>query len=98
MGCVSSAPETPAVEIVIQKPVVNQHKINLDNKFPDTVATEHINISKIGSYHVIHGTKAVINVQQCHIIGYLDDSNTFHNDKSPYVETVCKKFDIEFKK
>jgi len=93
MGCISSSPQTPTdTDSTEPKGLVRKMTITVST----TAATDDINISKIGIYYVIQGTKAVMDIHNCHVIGYLDDNNIFHQDESDYVTSICKKFDIQF--
>jgi hypothetical protein len=100
MGCVSSSPDSPLPHADSPHSDSVADGKGLVRKFTITVsanaATEDINITKIGSHFVIQGTKAVVDIQQCNVIGYLDEGNVFHNDKSEYIVSICKKFDVEF--
>ena len=95
MGCVSSAPDSPNADAdtsTEQKGLVRKMTITVSAN----AATEDINISKIGTHYVIQGTKAVMDIHNCNIIGYLDDGNLFHDDESEYIKSVCTKFDLLF--
>lgn len=96
MGCVSSSPDSLHVDsshaVGEEKGIVRKMTITLSAN----AASEDINISKIGSHYVIQGTKAVVDIHDCTIIGYLDEGNVFHNDESEYVKSICKKMDLLF--
>jgi hypothetical protein len=96
MGCVSSSPDSPHADshnaVGEEKGIVRKMTITLSAN----AAAEDINIAKIGSHYVIQGTKAVVDIHDCTIIGYLDDGNVFHNDESEYVKSICKKMDLLF--
>lgn len=95
MGCVSSSPNSPNADssaVGEEKGIVRKMTITLSAN----AAAEDINISKIGSHYVIQGTKAVVDIHDCTVIGYLDDGNVFHNDESEYVKSICKKMDLLF--
>lgn len=59
-------------------------------------AEDDIEISKHGEYHIIHGTRAVIDIATCEIIGYIENE-VFIKECSDYVKSVCAKYNISFR-
>ena len=59
-------------------------------------AEDDIEISKHGGHHIIHGTHAVIDIDTCEIIGYLENE-AFVKECSDYVKSVCAKYNVSFR-
>ena len=110
MGCFSSAPieaPEPNVEasvepeqkvhefsnVVVTSPtgITRQVTITLSSDDKDDIL-----ISKVGDHYVIQGTRIVVNMNKCTIVGYLDAEDKFHNKKIPHVETMCNNHDMDF--
>ena len=104
MGCASSSPvienevkeDVKANEfsnVVVTSPagIVRQVTITLSSEDKDDIL-----ISKCGEHYVIQGTKIVVNMNKCTIIGYLDVNDVFHNTKIPLVQTMCIQYDMDF--
>jgi len=68
--------------------------IVVKNDMPD-MQDEEIPLSKSGDHYTIFGTKVVVNIDTCKVIGYLKDG-IFQSDNNEYVQSVCKQFQIEF--
>lgn len=92
MGCVSSAPPMDNTSASDAKPDL-QRKITITMTSPDN---DDIVIVKHGQYYIIQGTKVVVDVMACRIIGYLDDQEVFHKEQNEYIKEMCTKYDMVY--
>ena len=57
---------------------------------------DDIFIVKLGDHYLIQGSKAVIDIETCKIIGHLDENNIVRKEMNGHVKSVCEKHDMEF--
>jgi hypothetical protein len=89
MGCISSSPPMTPSE---SKPGLNR-QVTITLTSPDN---DDIVIVKHGEFYIIQGTKAVVDVMACRIIGYLDDQDVFHKEHTEYVKEMCTKYEMVY--
>lgn len=101
MGCISSAPEMNLSDIapssnlasVVDPKTGLTRQVTIKLTSPDN---DDIVIVKHGSHYIIQGTKAVIDIMSCRIIGYLDEQDVFQKQETDYVKDMCKKYDMVY--
>ena len=82
------------VPINRQKSIKRQVTITL--KPVDVMDEEDIEIISRGAHYLIRGTKILIDITTCQIIGYLDDAEKAVFECNDYVRGMCEKYDMEF--
>jgi len=60
--------------------------------------SDEIQLIQEGLHYLIQGTRAVVDLDTCSIIGFLDDLNQFHAKRTDHIEEVCKTHGIEFRR
>jgi hypothetical protein len=101
MGCISSAPADSAPEtnsiVPGQNPslapsgIVRQVTITLTSDDKDDIF-----IVKSGDHYLIQGSKAVVDIETCKIIGHLDENNVVRKEMNEHIKVICEKHDMEF--
>ena len=75
-----------------------KRKISLVLKTGDTTNTnDDIEVIKHGEHYILNGTRAVMDIVTCEVIGYLEKEE-FIKECNDYVKSICEKHNLEFKK
>lgn len=82
------------VPINRQKSIKRQVTITL--KPVDVMDEEDIEIISRGAHYLIRGTKILIDITTCQIIGYLDEADKAVLECNDYVRGMCEKYEMEF--
>jgi hypothetical protein len=82
------------VPINRQKSIKRQVTITL--KPVDVMDEEDIEIISRGAHYLIRGTKVLIDITTCQIIGYLDEADKAVLECNDYVRGMCEKYEMEF--
>ena len=58
---------------------------------------DDIEISKSGDYYVISGTRVVMDIKNCEVLGHLEkETGKFLKECNEYVKEVCEKYNVPF--
>jgi hypothetical protein len=112
MGCISSSPssstEDAASDVTVLSPLTRKITIvndgitkkvtikALDSK-STTVDEGDIPLIKKGEYYVILGTKIVVDISTCNIVGILDDLDQLVHECTELVKAACVQYDLAFR-
>jgi hypothetical protein len=101
MGCISSSPSDSAPETNSVVPgqngpiaptgITRQVTITLTSDDKDDIF-----IVKSGDHYLIQGSKAVVDIETCKIIGHIDENNVLCKEMNDHIKQVCEKHDMEF--
>jgi hypothetical protein len=100
----SPVPQGVAIEVTEVRPAmvpINRQKsikrqVTITLKPVDVLEEEDIEIISRGSNYLIRGTKILIDITTCQIIGYLDDAEKAVFECNDYVRGMCEKYEMEF--
>lgn len=100
VGLVNTAVHGPrthgaSVSSVSEPPPIKR-KISLVLK-SEKSSEDDIEISKHGEHYVLSGTRVVMDITNCEVLGYLDkETGKFVKECNEYVKAVCDKYNIPF--
>lgn len=106
MGCISSSPQSDYAPDQVLKRTITltnvtsglQKKISLRSSSAlDHAMSEELLLSKHGVHYTILNTMAVIDVDTCELIGYLDDSHVLHNEANDHVKDIAAKYKLSIR-
>lgn len=63
----------------------------------DNKEDDDIEIAKHGEHYILHGTRAVMDINMCEVIGSIENG-VFVKECSDYIKSICDKYKIQFKK
>ena len=108
MGCISSFPNSspdsvdPSAVTIVSPPLTRKITIVSDtikalDSISNTVDEGDITLFKLGEYYVVLGTKIVVDISTCNVIGMLDDLDQLKYECTELVKAACVKYDLAFR-
>ena len=108
MGCISSAPKTDPSETNTNNPLARKltfvvsdgsvaplkKKVTIKHGAP--LEEGDISLIKNGENLVILGTKVVVDIRTCNVVGFLNDASELVRETSDEIVEVCKKYELVF--
>ena len=97
VGLTSTAvmgPRTHGAVVASEAPPLKRKRslvLKSENKEDDD-----IEIAKHGEHYILHGTRAVMDINTCEVIGSIENGVCV-KECSDYVKSICDKYKIQFK-
>jgi hypothetical protein len=100
VGLVNTAvhgPRTHCASVLsVSEPPPLKRKISLVLKSENS-SEDDIEISKHGDHYILRGTRVVMDITNCEVLGYLEkDTGKFIKECNDYVKAVCDKYNVHF--
>lgn len=96
VGLVNTAVHGPRTHGAYVAEAPLKRKISLVLKSEKT-SEDDIEISKHGEHYVLSGTRVVMDIKNCEVLGHLEkETGKFVKECNEYVKEICEKYNIPF--